>query len=67
MKEYRIVDDWTLERIFKEFIKKKKSRVEDIIEDIQYVDLVYPPESTPPIRDSVRKRSIIGFCKISQG
>ena len=38
----------------------EKGDVEDF-DDVQYVDLVYPPSSNPPIRHSVKKMSLIGF------
>ena len=63
--KYQLVNDHLLESMFKELFKKKKARIDDIVEDIQYVDLVFPPESTPPTKDSVNKMNIIGICNIS--
>ncbi len=78
VKEYRIVDDETLEKMFKEVgmpknlsktleelsVKKKLHDKEDY-DDIQYIDLVYPPGSNPPARNSIKKMNLIGFNHIS--
>jgi hypothetical protein len=41
----------TIEEIRKEF----ESDDEENYDDIQYIDLVYPPGSNPPIRNSIYK------------
>jgi len=51
----------TIEEIAKKFESKNK---EDY-DDIQYIDLVYPPGSNPPIRNSIKKMSLFGFNHIS--
>jgi hypothetical protein len=75
MKKYQIMDDETLERFFKEMgmpkklgsvleeMSKKKKIIDDEedYDDIQYIDLVYPPGSNPPIRKSIKKMTLINL------
>jgi hypothetical protein len=79
LKKYQIIDDDTLERFFKEvgmpkglykileeLSVKKKLRKDEDYDDIQYIDLVYPPGSNPPIRNSIKKMTLIGLNQISR-
>jgi hypothetical protein len=47
----------TIEEIRREF----EYNDEEDYGDIQYIDLVYPPGSDPPIRKSVKKMNFIGL------
>jgi hypothetical protein len=47
----------TIEEIAKEF----ESKDGEDYDDIQYIDLVYPPGSNPPIRNSIKKMTLIGL------
>lgn len=66
MKKYQIIDDNTLERLFKELSvnKKLKDKEEEDIQ-FQYIELVYPPGSNPPIKNSIKKMTLIGLNQIS--
>ena len=65
MKKYQIIDDDTLERLFKELSVKKKLRKDEDYDDIQYIDLVYPPGSNPPLRNSIKKMTLTCLNQIS--
>lgn len=62
MKVYEeIVSGKTIEEIVKEL----ESSDEEDYDDIQYIDLVYPPGSNPPIRNSIKKMTLIGLNHIT--
>jgi len=65
MKKYQIMDDETLERLFKELSVKKKLRKDEDYDDIEYIDLVYPPGSDPPLRNSNKKMTLTFLNQIS--
>ena len=65
MKKYQIIDDDTLERLFKELSVKKKLRKDEDYDDIQFINLVYPPGSNPPIKNSIKKMTITCLNQIS--
>jgi hypothetical protein len=65
MKKYQIIDDDTLERLFKELSVKKKLHKDEDYDDIEYIDLVYPPGSDPPLRNSNKKMTLTFFNQIS--
>ena len=48
------------------FFSKFESDDEDEIEDVQYeyIDLVFPPNSTPPTRNSIKKINLADFNQI---
>jgi hypothetical protein len=52
-------------KTFEEIQKELESRDEEDYDDIQYIDLVYPPGSNPPIRNSIKKMTLIGLNHIT--
>ena len=53
----------TLDILYKKIMKKKNEEGDDV--QYEYIDLVYPPGSNPPTRNSTKKMNLIGFNQIS--
>jgi len=49
-----------------DIIEGNELHEEEDYDDIQYIDLVYPPGSIPPIRNSVKQMSITNLNQIFQ-